>query len=500
MSGDGVKFAGWLAGEGVQGAGGDRSLGAETDAPPCAPRRSGGGLGRRGFGNGSVSVCLGFLAGLVGGFSRTGICAEPVSYHREVLPILRANCVSCHKPGKTKGELDLTTHAALLKGGKHGETVVPGKPEGSAIVESITGAEPEMPKEGEPLTAGEVSILTRWIAEGAKVDAAAPLATAPMTPPVYRALPAISAIAFSPDGGLLAIAGHHEIILRSADGQQVVARLLGDASRLEALAFSGDGKLLAACGGSPSEFGEVQVWNVAERKLVRSIRTSGDTVYGVSFSPDATRVAVGCADKLVRAFAVADGKELMRCDNHLDWVFATAWSQDGTRLATASRDKALKLIDVATGHLIDDISRPRDPWLVLARHPRENVIAAGTDNGMVKLYKMEPRGGRLAEGDDKENSAIRELDRLPGPCHALAWSADGAVIAASGPSGEIRAWQAADGKRLWVSKEKLAPIYTLAFTADGKRLAAAGADGEIRLLEVAKGELVGTFDAVPITK
>ena len=424
--------------------------------------------------------------------------AEPVSYFREVAPILRANCVSCHKPGKAKGQLDVTKHAALLKGGKHGETVVPGKPGESGLVESITGAEPEMPKEGEPLTKAEAALISRWIAEGAKDDTPPNFSHTPAQPPVYRSLPAIPALAYSPDGAVLAIAGHHEVILRSADGQQVLGRLLGESPRIEALAFSPDGKLLAACGGAASERGEIQLWDVASRTLVRSIRAGDDSVFGVSFSPDGTRVAVGCADKLVKAFTVADGREVMRCDNHLDWVFATAWTQDGKQLATASRDKALKLIDVATGHLIDDISRPRDPWLTLARSPRENLIAAGTDNGMVKVYKMEPRGGRLAEGDDKENSAVKELDRLPGPIHAIAWSADGSMIAAAGAAGEVRLWKGGEWKRVWTAKEKLPPVFTLAFAPDGTRLAAAGADGRVHLIETQKGEAAGAFDAVPV--
>jgi WD40 repeat protein len=118
---------------------------------------------------------------------------------------------------------------------------------------------------------------------------------------------------------------------------------------------------------------------------------------------------------------------------------------------------------------------------------------------MVKTYKMEPRGGRLAEGDDKENSALRELDRLPGPVHAIAWNADGTILAASGPRGEVRAWKSAEGKRLWTSKEKFPPLYALAFHPDGKRLAATGADGKIRMLDAAKGEVAAIFDAVPLT-
>ena len=422
----------------------------------------------------------------------------PVSYHREIVPILRSNCYSCHKPGKTKGELDLTTHAAILKGGKHEDHVVAGKPDVSGLIESISGHEPEMPKEGEPLTASEVDLIRRWIAEGAKEDAPQQLTKRPASPPSYKALPLISAMAYSPDGKFLAVAGHHEVILHHADGSGIAGRLIGDSPRIEALTFSADGTLLAACGGSPSEFGEVQVWDVASRTLVRSIKTSKDSVFGVSISPDKTRVAVGCADKLVRAFRVVDGQQIMQCDNHIDWVFATAWTQDGTKLATAGRDKAAKLIDVATGHLIDDINKQREPLLALARSPKADVIITGGENGQVYLHKMEPRGGRLAEGDDKELSAVKELERLQGPVQAVAWNAEGNRVAAGGAKGEVRIWSAPEGKRVCILGTKLPAVFALAFAPDGQRLAVSGADGLIRLFETTKGEKVGEFPSVPI--
>jgi WD40 repeat protein len=431
--------------------------------------------------------------------ARCAAVAEPVSFHREIAPILRANCVSCHKPGKAKGGLDLTMHAALVKGGKHEGDVVPGKASESGLIDSISGEEPEMPKEGEPLSSAEVALLRRWIDEGAKDDGASVVSRRPASPPIYRKLPAIPAIAYSPDGSLLAIAGHHEVILRSADGAQVVARLVGDSPRIEGLAFSADGKVLAACGGAPSEFGEIQVWDVLSRSLRRSIKTSNDTVYGVSLSSDASRVAVGCADKLVRAFDARDGKQTMQCDNHIDWVFATAWSLDGTKLATAGRDKALKLIDVATGHLIDDINKQREPLLALARSPKADIVVSAGENGQIFLHRMEPRGGRLAEGDDKELSAIKELERLPGAAPAVAWSADGTRVAAGGNRGEVRVWSAPEGKRICVLKETLPSVYSLAFSPDGTRLATAGADGKIRVFDPRKGEKVAEFESIPLT-
>src|SRR4051812_23122666 len=78
---------------------------------------------------------------------------KPVSYFRDVKPLLNEACTGCHKPEKTKGDLDMTSVPNLLKGGKHGATVVAGDPGKSKLIEMIAGADPEMPKDADPLRA-----------------------------------------------------------------------------------------------------------------------------------------------------------------------------------------------------------------------------------------------------------------------------------------------------------------------------------------------------------
>jgi WD40 repeat protein len=423
----------------------------------------------------------------------------PVSFHRDVWPILRANCVSCHKPGKAKGGLDLTSHASLLEGSDDGPTIKTGDASGSRLIETIGGDEPEMPKDSEPLLPHEVDLISRWVAQGAIADAPVNTSTRrPAVPPTYRALPSVHALAFSPDGSILAVPGKHEIIFHQADGSGIIARLSGDSPRLESLAFSKDGSLLVASGGAVSEFGEVQIWDVAKRELIRSIKASNDAFYGVSLSLNNQQVAVGCADKLVRVFNVSRGDEVMRCDNHLDWVFGSAFTNDGLRLATVSRDKAAKLIDIASGHLIDDINQTRDVLICLARHPIDNLIATGGAEGKIRLFKMEPRGGRLAEGDNKEESFVREYEHMASPIQAIAFSPDGKVIACGALSGEVRIFITENGQRVAQFKGEHGPVFALAFHSDGKQIAAAGYDGKIRYYDTTKGEMLKEFNSVPM--
>lgn len=111
-----------------------------------------------------------FLA-LPGSRQKEKIPDNPLIYEHVVNRILKSHCVKCHNPNKTKGELLMTSHDHLLKGGESGSTVIPGDPDKSEIIRRLTlpvDDDDHMPPEGEsPLTPDEVKILERWIALGA---------------------------------------------------------------------------------------------------------------------------------------------------------------------------------------------------------------------------------------------------------------------------------------------------------------------------------------------
>ena len=54
-----------------------------------------------------------------------------------------------------------------------------------------------------------------------------------------------------------------------------------------------------------------------------SVPVTFDTLYGVSWSPDGTKVAFGCADNTVRAIDAATGKQVLFQGAHADWVLGT---------------------------------------------------------------------------------------------------------------------------------------------------------------------------------
>ncbi|MCX6955372.1 MAG: chromosome segregation protein, partial [Verrucomicrobia bacterium] len=98
----------------------------------------------------------------------------PISFERDIQPILSENCYHCHGPDgeARKARLRLDQRDSALAVGKSGyAAIVPGKPADSELVARIFSTDPEevmpSPKSNRTLTGAQKDLLKRWIAEGA---------------------------------------------------------------------------------------------------------------------------------------------------------------------------------------------------------------------------------------------------------------------------------------------------------------------------------------------
>lgn len=425
------------------------------------------------------------------------VADQPVSWYRDVTPIFKRSCNGCHNPNKRKGEVDTTTYAGFLKPGKHGPNFVAGDVAHSRVLEQVSGKEPEMPKEGDPLTAAEVSLIERWVREGAADDTPADAYSTRLTaPPVYATPPVTTAIAVSPDGRWVAVSGYHEVFLLDAATLETRTRLIGESPRIDSLAFSPDSTRLAVSGGAPARFGEVQVWQAGTTNELHSWKIGDDSLFGISWSPDGTRLAFGGTDKSARIIDAEKGTELMKFDNHSDWVLRTAWMADGRRLLSGSRDRAMKLIQVSDGQFIDDVNKLLEPVVCMTRHPKEEWAAYGGAEGGVRIYRTKENQERTAGNNDV--NLVREFERQSGPALAVAFSPDGSLLAVGGSGGEVRVYKTSDGTRTATLGGHDGAVFALEFSADGTRLFTGGFDGLIRVFDPGTGALQAVLTPVAV--
>ncbi len=466
----------------------------------------------------------------------------PVSYYRKIRPIFEANCQGCHQPAKAKGGFVMTEFAAMVKGGDDdGPGLVPGKPEASSVVKNIIPdekGEVQMPKKADVLKAEEVAVIRRWIAEGAVDDTPANARVVYTTehPPVYTTAPLVTALDYAPDGSVLAVSGFHEVLLVNPATGALAARLVGLSERIESVRFSPDGKRLAVTGGLPGRAGEVQVWDVAERKLLVSKSVTADTVYGGSWSPDGTMIAFGGADKSARVIEAATGKQVFFVLTHDDWVQDTVFSVKGDYVVSVGRDMTAKLLEVASQRFVDNITSITPGALkgglqAVARHPQRDEILVGGSTGEPLIYRMNRQVDRKI-GDD--SNLVRKYPAIDGRLWSVSYAPDGKTFAAGGSLdgkgmvatyncdvdtklpddikgimnkvsternaeevGKVNAWLTAGAVQL-----KLVPlpcgIYAVEFKPDGTELAAAGADGKIRIINAAEGTVARELQPFPL--
>jgi WD40 repeat protein len=426
---------------------------------------------------------------------------EPISFHRQIRPILQQKCAGCHQPAKKRAGLLLISYDDAAKGGDNGPIWVAGKPNDSMLIKSLKGQgeQKQMPEGEPPLPDAQIDLFVKWIAQGAKDDTPEQFKRTLVVqgPPTYSAPVAITALAYTPDGSALAVAGYREVLLHKPDGSELIGRLVGLSERIESIIFSPDGQTLLVAGGSAGRFGELQFWNWKKQKLEKSILPSFDTVYGPSFSADGKYVSFGCADNSIRIIEAASGKETKRIDQHQDWVFGTALSLNGKHIVTCSRDRTVKLFEADTGSFIDNITTITPGVLggglrCLARRPGKDEYLTAGEDGIPKLYKMLRTTARKIGDDD---NLIRNYGKLGGRVETITFSPDGKMLAAGGVGAEVSVVD--DGKTL-ANLSIPTTVFALSFQPDGKAIAVAGLDGKVRLFSLPDGKQTGEFVPVPI--
>jgi WD40 repeat protein len=300
--------------------------------------------------------------------------------------------------------------------------------------------------------------------------------------------------ALSPDGKTLAVSGpgHRADLIdvatgaeiRQVEGADPAAHLPPGPDRKwdEAVywfAFSPDGRLLAGAGHL-----SFSVWEVATGKRHYTVRDS----YGrLTFSPDGKHLACG-TQGAIRLYEATGGTEVRRFERHHGSVTALTFSPDGRTLAAAG-EFTIGLWDVATGKRLHPSPGHEGPVTSLAFSPDGKTLAAGDEDPL--------GGGTLIVWDLKGRKPRHSFGgHFPGVL-SVAYSPDSATLAtgdgyARGGTGgldaQIRLWGVAEGRLLREFSGHLNSVQSLAFAPDGKTLASAGHDARARLWEVATGK------------
>jgi serine/threonine protein kinase len=296
----------------------------------------------------------------------------------------------------------------------------------------------------------------------------------------------LGAVAFSPDGRLLASTGDHQPGKRSRKDSKNWKVWLWDSGSgqirltltgLRAVAFSPDGRLLA----SGSESAQVQLWDLANGNHLRTMHcTYASPVVGVAFSPDG-RLLAGSTHQGVWVWDSSDHHRTL-AGRGGEFFWGVAFSPDGQLLASASSDGTVWLWDPAsgehrrtlTGHEGDGY---RSDVYGVAFSPDGRLLAsAGTDK-TVRLW------------DPATGAAVSTLTGHAGVVSSVAFSPDGRLLASAGSTDNtVRLWDPATGAAVSTLTGHTGVVSSVAFSPDGRLLASASGDRTVRLWLLTQAE------------
>lgn len=289
----------------------------------------------------------------------------------------------------------------------------------------------------------------------AETDAPEPLWVTPSGAPV-------AAVAYSPDGEVVASAGHDgNVYLWAARDGAHMGRLEGHEDEVYDVAFVGDSGRLV----SGSYDGRVILWDVEAREQIRSWTAEPWTT---DVEVRGSELLFGTVASRLRRGSLGDNSLSTR-ESDLYTVSAVAAGPDGEQWAAAALDIALLGPD---GARLDGPTLQGHDHLVLSMDFGEDRLVSGSMGGTVRVWDLESR------------ETVRVLEReMPLPMVDL--GPDGRRVAAGGASLSVWMWDLSepDGEAVRVGRHDRG-LTGVAFGPDGRRIATSSMDGTVRMWRV----------------
>ena len=306
----------------------------------------------------------------------------------------------------------------------------------------------------------------------------------------------VTQVVYDPTGRYLAVGRADETVtLRDARTGARLGSYAGHVGAITAVAFSPDGNLLA----TSSTDGTARVFATRDG-LVSQLTGHGLGVTSIVFSPDGGRAATVSTDRTARVWDVRNGRQVAVLAGHGEPVTSARFSADGRSIVTAAADGTMRIWSALSEPSLTVVRAQRAP-VPAARATSAGLAVAPTGSADVTVS---PDRTLVATASHsavvvRRASGGKVLARvgLPSPATGVALAPTDASVAVAGQDGRVRVYGFDGTLRRTLGGGP--PLTRLSFSPDGSLLAAGSTDHTVRLWSLSTGAervLRGHTDAV----
>ncbi|HWO25516.1 MAG TPA: AAA family ATPase [Kofleriaceae bacterium] len=262
--------------------------------------------------------------------------------------------------------------------------------------------------------------------------------------------------------------------LATRESPALVRDLAGHTDSVLACAVTADGRRVVSASADKT----LKVWDLASGRELATLQGHSWAMTACAVTPDGRRVISALQDHTLKVWDLASGRELATLRGHADWVAACAVTPDGQYVVSASNDKTLKVWDLAAGRELATL-RGHTAWVTACAVTADGrcVVSASADKTL-KVWDPERRC---------ELATLRGHAREVTAC---AVTPDGRRAVSASHDQVLKVWDLERGRELASLQGHASSVTACVVTPDGRRVISASQDHTLKVWDLDTGRVL----------